>query len=135
MSRMLPVSFFIISQVLAYAMASCATLVFVLESPGTFVEFEVPPFMMVLDPPAPVLLAIRGTGLDFHLIRCCSMKSNLVPCGLSAINLLQSFSKEHPVWTVWHKNFQLGLCSLCPSTSLDSTIFRSQCRTVASFPA
>ena len=41
---------FIISQVLAHIMASGATLVCVLESPGAFVEFEVPTFIMVLDP-------------------------------------------------------------------------------------
>ena len=41
---------FIISQVLANVMASGARLVFVLETPGTFVEFVVPHFMMVLDP-------------------------------------------------------------------------------------
>ena len=41
---------FIISQVLAHVMASGATLACVLDSPGAFVEFEVPPFIMVLDP-------------------------------------------------------------------------------------
>ena len=41
---------FIISQVLAHVMASGPTLVFVVESPGPFVEFEVPPFIIVLAP-------------------------------------------------------------------------------------
>ena len=78
---------FIISQVLAHVMASGATLVFVLESSGVFVVFEVPPFMMVLDPPAHELVAIRGNAVDSRLFRCGSMKSSLVPCGLSATSL------------------------------------------------
>ena len=75
---------FIISQVLAHVTASGATLVFELESPGAHVEFAVLPFMMVLGPPAPVLVAIRGNGVDSRLFPCGSMKSTLVPCGLSA---------------------------------------------------
>ena len=78
---------FIISQVLAHVMASGATLVFVLESPGTFVVFEIPPFMMVLDPPVPILAALRGNGVDSHLFPCGSIKLTLVPCGFSVASL------------------------------------------------
>ena len=48
---------FIISQVLAYVMASGPTLVLVVESPGPFVEFEVPPFIIIL----PTCPCARGT--------------------------------------------------------------------------
>ena len=51
---------FIISQVLAHVMTSGATLVFVLKSLGVFVVYQVPPFMMVLERSAPVLVAIWG---------------------------------------------------------------------------
>ena len=77
---------FIISQLVAHVMASVATLVCVLESPGAFVEFEVP-FIMVLEPPAPMLVAIRGNSVDSRLFRCGSVKSTLVPYGLSATSL------------------------------------------------
>ena len=70
---------FIISPVLAHVMASGATLVCVLESPGAFVVFEVPRFIMVMDPPALMLVTIRGNGVDSRLFRCGSMKSTLVP--------------------------------------------------------
>ena len=68
-------------------MASVATLVCVLESPGAFVEFDVPLFKMVLEPPAPMLVAIRGNSVDSRLFRCGSVKSTLVPYGLSATSL------------------------------------------------
>ena len=51
---------FIFSQVLAHVISWDPTLVFVVESPGTFVEFEVPPFMMVL---APVTLCLLQSGV------------------------------------------------------------------------
>ena len=60
---------------------------FVLESSGVFLVFEVPPLMMVLDTHAPVLVAVRGNGVDSRLFRCGSMKSTLVSCGLSATSL------------------------------------------------
>ena len=107
---------YIISQVLVHVMASGATSVFVLESPGTFVEFEVPPFMMVLDPPVPILAALRGNGVDSRLFRCGSIKSTLVPCGLSVASLSCAieFLKKASSLTVWHKKFQLRPCSLYP---------------------
>ena len=72
---------FIISQVLAHVMASGVTFVCVLVSPGKFVEFEVPPFIVVLDPITPIIFAIRGNGVDSRLFRCGFTKSTLVPCG------------------------------------------------------
>ena len=48
---------FIISQVLVHVMALGVTLVCVLESPGAIVEFEVPPFVVVLEPTAIELVA------------------------------------------------------------------------------
>ena len=56
----------------------------VLKSPGVFVEFEVPSFIAVLVPAAPILVATRGNGVDFHYG---SIKSTLVPSGLSATSL------------------------------------------------
>ena len=43
--------------------------------------------MMVFDPPAPVLAAIWVNGVDSGLFRCGSVRSTLVPCGLSATSL------------------------------------------------
>ena len=56
---------FIIYQVLAHVMVSGPTLVPVVKSTGPLVEFEVPPFIIVLPPPpAPALAALRGNGVD-----------------------------------------------------------------------
>ena len=58
-----PCVLFIICKVLAHVMRQVLYLC-VLESPGAFVEFEVPPFRAVLSPTAPMLVAIRGNGVN-----------------------------------------------------------------------
>ena len=55
---------FIISQVLAHVMASGVILVCVLETLGILVEFEASPLVAVLVIPDPMLLSIRGNGVD-----------------------------------------------------------------------
>ena len=78
---------FIISQVLhmswhlAGGTPVCASV-----SPGVLVEFEAPPFISVLDTPEPMLLSIRGNGVDSLFLRCGSTKSTLVPDCLSITN-------------------------------------------------
>ena len=109
---------FIISQVIAHVRASGATSVFVLESPRTFVECEVPLFMMVSETPAPILAAFRGYDVDSRLFRCGSIKSTLVPCLLPVYPALFCFSREHPFWYEWHKNFHLFLAH-CIHSSLN----------------
>ena len=72
---------------LAYVMASGPTLVRVVESPGPFVELEVPSFIIVLALPAPALAALWGNGVDSRLFRCGSTKSTLLPCVQSVTSL------------------------------------------------
>ena len=71
---------FIVSQVLAYVMASGPTLLLVVKSPGPFVVFEVPLFIIVLPPPPP-------WSYDSRLFRCGSTKSTLLPCVRSVTGL------------------------------------------------
>ena len=62
----------------------------VLESPGIIVEFEAPPFTAVLVIPDPILLSIRGNGMESRFLRCGSAKSTLVLGCLSVGTLRQS---------------------------------------------
>ena len=68
-------------------MAPGVTLVCVPQSPGALVESLVPPFIVVLDPTAPMPVAIRGSGVVSIFLHCGPTKSTLVPCSLSATNL------------------------------------------------
>ena len=55
------------------------TPVCALVSQGVFVEFEAPPFIAALVTPDPMLLSIRGNGVDLLFLRCGSTKLTLVP--------------------------------------------------------
>ena len=55
---------FIISQMFAYVIASGVIPVYALESLGILVEFDTPPFVAVFFIPDPMLLCIRGNGVD-----------------------------------------------------------------------
>ena len=68
-------------------MASGRLLVLVVEAPGPFVEFEVPPFIIVLLPNTLALAALRVNGVDSRLFRFGSTKSTLLPCVRSVISL------------------------------------------------
>ena len=57
-----------------------------LVSPGVLVEFEAPPFIAVLVTLEPMLLSIRGNGVDSLFLRYGSTKSTLVPGCLSFTN-------------------------------------------------
>ena len=70
---------FIIYQVFSHVMGSGGTPVCALESPGVLVELEAPPFIAVLVPPDPMLLAIRCNGVDSRFFRRGSTKLLLVP--------------------------------------------------------
>ena len=132
---------FIISHVLNHVMASGPTLLLVVESPGPFVVFEVPLFMIVLPPPPLLLCSLHPGVMVTVLTTACSV---VVPQNrlfflafdlLPACLVMQSFSRWHPVWIVWHMNSQSGLCSLCLFSSPDSLTYCSQCHTVVSFLA
>ena len=78
---------FIIYQVLAHVKAYGGTPVCVFVSSGVLVEFEAPPFIAVLVTPEPMLLSIRGNGVESLFLRCGLTKSPLVPGCLSITNL------------------------------------------------
>ena len=128
---------FIISQVLAHVVASCPTLLLVVESPGPLVVFQVPLFIIVL---APLVLCSLHPGVTVTLLTpACSVVVPRNRLCFPAFDLLTaclvSFSRWHTIWLVWHMNSQSGLCSLCTFSSPDSLTCCSQCHTVASFRA